>query len=77
MPDDNSAQKQGVGDRSGFGLSVDNNCLNNQQLTPLLILGLLQLTELWVLPDDNSALKQRVEDWTRLRSIINVSSISN
>ena len=57
MPDDNSAQNQGVEDWAGFGCSVDNNCLDNKQLTPLLSLSLLQQTELWVVRDDNSAIK--------------------
>ena len=46
VPDDNSAQNQGVGDWAGFGRTVDNNCLNNQKLTPLLSLSIFQLTEL-------------------------------
>ena len=35
FPDDDSTQNKGLGDRAGFGLLVGNNCLNNQQLTPL------------------------------------------
>ena len=57
VPDDNSTQNQGVEDQAGFGCSVDNNCLNNQQLIPLLSLSLFQQTELWIVPDDNSARK--------------------
>ena len=77
VPDDNSAQNQGVEDRAGFGCSVDNNCLDNKQLTHLLSLSLLQWTELWVVPDDNSTQKQWVEDWERIWWIRTVSTISN
>ena len=57
MPDDNSAQNQGEQYREGFGRSVDNNCLNNHKLTTLLSLRLYQRTELWVVPDGDSAKK--------------------
>ena len=77
MPDDNSAQNQGVEDWEGRGQSVDNNCLNNQQLKTLIILILLQRTELWVVNDDNSTQKHGVEDWTGLQAIITVSTIRN
>ena len=66
VPDDNSAQNQGVEDREGFGQSVDNNCLKNQQLTPLLIMSIFQRTELWIVRDDNYTRKKGVEDRTGL-----------
>ena len=74
MPDDNSAQNQGV---EGFGRLVNNNCLNNQQFTPLLNVSIYQRIELWVLRDDNSSQKQKVEDWEGIRAIIIVSTIRN
>ena len=77
MPDDNSGQNKGVEDWVGFGQPVNNNCLNNQKLTLLLSLSLLQWTKLWVVCDDNSAQKQGVEDRMGLRAIITVSTIRN
>ena len=65
------------GGRLGKIWLVDNNCINNQQLTPLLNLSLVQRLELWVLNDNNFARIQGVEDWTRLWYIITVSTISN
>ena len=49
----------------------------NQQLTPLWTLSLFQRTELWVVPDDNSARKQWVENWERIWWIRTVSTIRN
>ena len=77
MPDDDSAQNKGVEYWTVFGWLVDNNCLNIQKLTPILILNLYQRTELWVVPDDNSTRKQGVEDWTGIWEIITVSTVRN
>ena len=57
--------------------SVNNNCINNQKLKHLSSLSLLQWTEMWIVPDDNSVRKQGVEDWTQFQEIITVSKISN
>ena len=76
IPDDNYAQKQGVGDWARIRW-VNNKCLNNQKLTPLWNLRLFQRTELWVVPDDNSAWKQGVEDRGSIWFIITVSTISH
>ena len=77
LSDDNSAENQVVVDLAGFFRSVDNNCLNNQQLSPLLSLILCERTELWVVPDDNSAQKQGVEYQTGIQEIRTVSTIRN
>ena len=77
MPDDNSAQNNGMEYWAGFGQSVNNNCLNNHQLADLLTLSLFQYIELWVFPDDNSVQKQGVEDIGGIWLIITVSPIRN
>ena len=77
MPDDSSAQNQGVEYRAGFGRSVNNDCLKNQQLTPFLSLSLFQQTELWFVPDDNYAQKQGMAYQTGLHAIITVSTVRN
>ena len=76
VPDANSARKQGVGYQARI-LLVDNNCINNQQLTALWTLVLFQWAELLVVPDDNSAQKQGVKDRGRIWLIITVSTIIN
>ena len=55
---------------------VDNNCLKNEQLTPLCSLSLVQLIELWVVPDDNSAQKQGIGDQASIWSVHN-NSLNN
>ena len=49
----------------------------NKKLTPLWSLSLFQWIELWVVPDDNSAWKQFMEDWASIWWIRTVSTISN
>ena len=77
LPDDNYAQNKGVEDQAVFGRSVNNNCLNNHQLTPLLSLRLYQRTELWVVPDNHYSQKQGVAFHIGLRAIITVPTIRN
>ena len=56
---------------------VDNDSLNNQKLTPLLILSLVQQTELWVVPDENIVQRQGLEYRARIWSVLTVLKISN
>ena len=50
---------------------VNKNCFNNQKLTPIWNLSLLQQKYLWVVPDDNSARKQGAGDRARIISVDN------